>query len=108
MSTTPDPAQIAAMARNATIEATNRIINAKGVDLDQTLADIEQLITVQQDAVDAIEAHLDALHACRAVYQYGDHRQVSESLERERQALERLQRSQRGLLRVKTQRNKEA
>lgn len=103
-----EPAQVAVMARNHSNDAIRRILGAKDVDLDASLADVAQAAAAQEEAVDALEAQLDALHACRAMYLFGDPRQAAESLIHERQNLERLQRSHRGLLRAKAQRDQEA
>jgi len=93
--------QITAMARNGIAQAHSRIEGSKSFNLDQTIEDLDQLIEAQQQAVNAIDEHLDAHHACRAAYQYGDLRQVAEAWGKARQELERLQRSKRGLERFK-------
>ncbi len=96
----------ATIARNATIEAADRLLNPKDpVDIDSILADVEEKIAAQQQAVDATEVQLDVFQACITARRLGNCKVVEESIQLERSLLANLERSRRGLLLIKARRD---
>lgn len=96
-----DPIEHAKSAKSAVAVLCDRIAFAqRGRGAEAALADVEAKIAAHAEAIEALEAQLDAEYAAREAWEFSDPNTIEELLAHGNEIMSRLCRARRGLQRV--------